>query len=419
MIVGKFFGSVGLSAVTIGHNVSFILTFLCTGLALGGQVLVAQYVGAQDDKGKSEVIGTLMTMCVVGAIIMGLFTLCVYEQVLVWMDVPAEAMKDAKDYTFVSILGVIFIFGYNAICAVLRGMGDSKRPMLIIGVSSCCNIVLDLVFVGVFSMGAMGAALATVMSQAISCVIAAIYLYKHRESFGFDFKLRSFRPVSGKLKAILKLGIPTAIEMIIVNFSFMFVVKLINAYGVSATAAYGVGEKVCGVLRIMASAVGSAACTIEGQTMGAGNVKRVSKIVWSSLLLGSILNIIGMLLVTLWPEQIFMLFDDDPETIKYGIDYISIAVWSFLGYSYMSTFNGLARAVGNSMLVMIGSILDGFVLRLCLAYLLGEILGLGLIGVYIGLSLAPYGAGLVAMIYFLSGRWKKRILVEATSPEAA
>ncbi len=412
MIVGQFVGSTGLSAVTIGQNVSFILTFVCTGLSLGGQVLIAQYVGANDEKGKSQVIGTLMTMCVIGAVIMGIFTLLVYKTVLVWMDVPAEAMKDAQDYTFVSILGVLFIFGYNAICAVLRGMGDSKRPMLIIGVSSVCNIVLDLLFVGPLKMGAMGAALATILSQGISCVIAAVYLYHRRESFGFDFKPQSFKPDPGKLKAILKIGVPTAIEMVIVNLSFMFVVKLINAYGVSATAAYGVGEKVCGILRIMATAVGTAACTIEGQTMGAGDPKRVSKVVWSSLLLGCALNLIGMVIVMLWPAQIFGLFDNDPETIKFGIGYIHIVGWGFLGYSYMNAFNGLARAVGNAVLVMVGSILDGFVLRLGLAYILGTVAGLGLNGVYLGLTLAPYGAGFVAMIYFLSGKWKKRMLVE-------
>jgi putative MATE family efflux protein len=411
-IVGRFVGSAGLSAVTIGQNVSFILTFLCTGLTMGGQVLVAQHVGAQDEKGKSQVIGTLMTMCVVGAVGIGLITLAIYKPVLVWMDVPDESMQYAKDYTFISIIGVLFIFGYNAICAVLRGMGDSKRPMLIIGISSICNIILDLVFVGPLNMGAGGAALATIMSQALSCIIAAIYLYKKRESFGFDFKLSSFKPDPAKLKAILKIGIPTAIEMIIVNVSFMFVIKLINAYGVHATAAYGVGEKVCGILRIMASAVGMAACTIEGQTMGAGDTERTKKIVWYSLILGCALNLIGMAIVMIWPAQIFALFDDPPETIEYGIDYISIVGWGFLGYSYMNAFNGIARAVGNSVLVMVGSILDGFVLRLGLAYLLGVVANMGLHGIYIGFTLAPYGAGLVAMIYFLSGRWKKRVLVE-------
>lgn len=412
MVVGQFVGSTGLSAVTIGQNVSFILTFICTGLSTGGQVLVAQYVGANDEKGKSQVIGTLMTMCVIGAFVIGIFTLAIYKTVLVWMNVPTEAMKDAQEYTFVSILGVFFIFGYNAICAVLRGMGDSKRPMLIIGIASVCNIVLDLLFVGPLKMGAMGAALATVIAQGVSCVIAAVYLYHRRESFGFDFKLQSFKPNTEKLKAILKIGIPTAIEMVIVNVSFMFVVRLINAYGVSATAAYGVGEKVCGILRIMASAVGTAACTMEGQTMGAGNPRRVKQIVWYSLLIGCALNLIGMVIVMLWPAQIFSLFDDEPETIRYGIGYIRIVGWGFLGYSYMNTFNGLARAVGNAVLVMIGAILDGVVLRLGLAYILGTVAGFGLNGVYLGLTLAPYGAGLVAMIYFLSGKWQKRMLVK-------
>jgi Na+-driven multidrug efflux pump len=146
--------------------------------------------------------------------------------------------------------------------------------------------------------------------------------------------------------------------------------------------------------------------------MGAGDTERTKKIVWYSLILGCALNLIGMAIVMIWPAQIFALFDDTPETIEYGIDYISIVGWGFLGYSYMNAFNGIARAVGNSVLVMVGSILDGFVLRLGLAYLLGVVANMGLHGIYIGFTLAPYGAGLVAMIYFLSGRWKKRVLVE-------
>lgn len=181
LIVGRFTGSAGLSAVSTGSNVTFILTFLCTGLTIGGEVLVAQHVGANDDKGKSEVIGTLFTMCIIAAFIVGAIALALYKPMLSLMNTPPEALKDAEDFALVSIFGVFFIFGYNSICSILRGIGDSKRPMYFIGISSIVNIALVCVFVGPLNMRALGAGLATVIAQGISCVVAVVYLYRRRE----------------------------------------------------------------------------------------------------------------------------------------------------------------------------------------------------------------------------------------------
>lgn len=418
MIVGQFTGNTGLSAITSASNLMVVLTCICIGLAVGGDVLVAQYVGAGDHKGKSEVIGTLFTMSIVAALFMGILALLVYKPMLGLMNVPEAAQADAEAYTLTSIFGVFFIFGYNSICAVLRGMGDSKRPMYIIGISAVCNIVLDYIFVGALGMRAFGAALATVISQGLSCVIAVIYLYRNREQFGFDFRLESFRPKAVKLRQILKIGVPTAVEMVIINFTFMYVVSMINVYGLAASAAYGVGNKVDNMLRIVASAIGTAASTIEAQCMGAGDTKRTSKVLLCGLILGLALNTISMVVVRTWAAQIFSLFDNDPETISYGVQFVNIMSWSYWAFALMNTFNGLARAVGNTGLVLLGSILDGVVLRLGLAYLLGTTAGLGLDGVYIGLMLAPYGAALVGAVYYLSGRWKKRRLVEPTENPA-
>lgn len=412
LIVGQFTGNVGLSAVTTGSNLTTVLTCVCIGLAVGGEVMVAQHVGALDNKGKSEVIGTLFTMSILAAFFMGLIALLIYKPMLGLMNVPEAAQADAGAYTLMSIFGVLFIFGYNSICAVLRGMGDAKRPMYIIGISAVCNIVLDYIFVGPLGMRAFGAALATVISQGVSCVIAVVYLYRKREQFGFDFSLGSFRPKADKLRKILKIGIPTSVEMVIVNISFMYIISMVNIYGTAASAAYGVGNKVDAMLRIVGSAVGTAASTIEAQCIGAGDTKRTSRVLAAGLVLGLSLNTVAMLAVRLWPAQIFALFDNDPGTISYGLQYVRIMSWSYWAFALMNTFNGLARAVGNTVLVLIGSILDGVALRLGLAYLLGTVAGLGLDGVYIGLMLAPYGAALVAGIYYFSGRWKTRKLIE-------
>lgn len=176
--------------------------------------------------------------------------------------------------------------------------------------------------------------------------------------------MKSFRPKTDKLKKLLKIGIPTAVEMVIINLSFMFVVSMINIYGLAASAAYGVGHKIDVMLRIVATAIGTASSTMEAQCMGAGNVKRTSQILGIGLCLSLALNTIAMLIVRIWSAQVFSLFDSDPETIRYGIRYVQIMCFGYWGFSFMNIFNGLARAVGNTLLVLVGSILDGVVLRL-------------------------------------------------------
>ena len=144
-------------------------------------------------------------------------------------------------YFVISAVGIVFIFGYNSVCAIMRGLGDSKRPMYFVAVSTVTNIILDLIFVGPLHWGAGGAAAATIIAQGISFVSAFIYLYRHREGFVFDFQPKSFRIVGERLKTMLKVGIPFALQFSMLMISMLFVVSMVNSYGVSASAGYGVG----------------------------------------------------------------------------------------------------------------------------------------------------------------------------------
>jgi putative MATE family efflux protein len=191
LIVGQFCGSESMSGVNIGGQVTFILTNTIIGLCMGGTVLIGQYIGAGNKGALKRVIATLITLLTVLSIFITVIMLLIKVPVLRLIRTPPESFRESDQYLTVTLTGIIFIFGYNALAAILRGMGNSKQPLYFVTAACITNIILDLVFVAVFKWGAFGAALATVLSQALSVFLCINYMI--RNNFQFDFKLRSFR----------------------------------------------------------------------------------------------------------------------------------------------------------------------------------------------------------------------------------
>ena len=245
LVVGQFAGEVAMSGVNIGGQVSFLITNMVFGLAVGATVLIGQYMGADDRKSMHETIATLFVSLTVAAVVITVAMLALQEPLLRLIQTPAESFSEARIYFFISMLGTIFIFGYNALSAVMRGLGDSRNPLIFVAIACGVNVVLDLLFVAVFHMGAAGAALATIMSQAISMILCIFYLRKN--NFIFDFSLDSFKGATKKqLKLILKIGIPTSIQNVATSASFLFLTALVNSIGVMASAAVGAVGKLNG-----------------------------------------------------------------------------------------------------------------------------------------------------------------------------
>ena len=200
-----------------------------------------------------------------------------------WLNTPAECWDQAMGYTLVSALGLPFVYGYNCICAVLRGMGDSKRPFYFIAVAAITNLVLDLVFIVGFQMAAVGAALATIIAQALSFVLAAIFLWRNRERYGFHISKAFFRPVKNELVLLIKIGLPMALKSNAINLSIMFVNSYINAFGVAASAASGAGTKVSALTHIITQGLNLASSAMIGQNIGANKPDRVRQVVKTSI----------------------------------------------------------------------------------------------------------------------------------------
>ncbi|MCQ2597812.1 MAG: MATE family efflux transporter [Treponema sp.] len=411
VIVGKFVGSAGLSAITIGSQVFNLMATLCIGFSVGGQVFISQLIGANEYKRLNQTIGTVFSLVGILGLLMTFIGFFCSEFVLNLMNTPEESFPMAVAYMRVCSGGVLFTYGYNMVSAVLRGMGDSKRPLLFILISTVVNLTGDLLFVGYFKMGAAGAAWATILGQAVSFIIALIFLVRRKESFHFDFRPRSFIPETGTSAKLIKLGIPFALQSSSIDISMMFVCALVNSFGVIASATFGVGSRLQSLGFVMSGAVGAFVSSMVGQNIAAGKMDRVHKGIHLGLVSSIIFWGILAAVFLIFPAGCFSLFSKDPEVLGMAPLYMMCMAVGVPALACMTPYNGFIQGIGNSKMSLIFSILDGFVARITLSYLIGVVAGLGLKGFFLGYFLAPYFTTIPAMIYYYSGIWKKRKLL--------
>ena len=412
IIVGQFVGAEGLSAVSVASQVFTFMTMLCLGFATGGQVYISQLIGSGRKDKLNNTIGTLFSIVFMIGIVMSVIGLVFKTQILHLLNTPSESFHYALDYMVVCSLGILFTYGYNLLSAIFRGMGDSKHPFIFILIASLVNVVLDLFFICVLHLSVLGAALATILGQAVSFICALIYLYNHKTSFGFDFKLESFKIDTKIASALLKIGVPFAVQNAAINISMMFVNTLVNGLGVYASATFGVGLKLDDIINKISAGIMYAASSMVGQNVAAKKYDRTKSIVWYSIGLSSILYLCFGLLMFLKPKLLFGFFTSDIEVIKLAPIYVSAILWNYPAMVLMRGTNGLIQGCGNSKLSLVFSLLDAVVFRIGLSYLMGIVLNLGLYGFFLGYGLAAYGTSIPGMIYFLSNKWQSFELIQ-------
>ena len=316
IVVGKYVGSVGLSAVSIGGDILNMLTFVAMGFSSAGQIIISQYTGAGRKDKVTKLIGTMFTFLLICALTIMVLGMTFHEWVIRLLNTPTEAFADVKSYVLVCLSGLVFIYGYNMVSAVLRGMGDSKHPFQFIATAAIVNLVLDLLFVGSWGMGAMGAALATVIGQAVSFISSIVLLYRMREQFGFDFKLTSFRIHKDVFKPMISLGIPMVIQSAAINFSKMFVHAWINSYGVVISAVSGVGNKLGNIVNMFGNAFSTAGGAMNGQSIGAAKYDRVPKVIGTTFVINATVAAIFSAAVFFFPDAVFGVFTDDMAVLR-------------------------------------------------------------------------------------------------------
>jgi len=408
IIVGKYVGTAGLSAVSQSSLIVNFVTMVCMGFSNGGQVLIAQALGAGKRRELNRIIGTLFSLIACISIALSAIILLFRPGILHMMNIPAESWDMSTDYLTICGAGLFFTAGYNMVSAVLRGMGDSRRPFLFICIASVVNLVLDILFTGILGWGVAGAAWATIIGQAASFLFSLFYLYRSRVEFGFDFKPSSFRIAKTSSGMMLSLGTPMAIQAGCINLSMLYVNSLVNDLGVVASATFGVGVRIDDIVNKISQGIQFAALPMISQNIAAGEQKRACKVVWYAWAYSAVWTIVFIAIYLLFGKGLFMLFSDDAAVHAMSSTFISAILWMFPAMMIMRGSSAFIQGIGNAKLSMILSILDGVALRIGLSTLFGIVFDWGFYGFVLGYGIAAYGCALPGMIYFLMGKWKKR-----------
>ncbi len=408
--VGKFGDAAAISAVSISGQIVFLIHAVGIGLSSGGQVLISQQIGVRQFKQLSVTIGTLVAFTTLISSLVAVIGGIGAEFWIQLLRTPAAAQTGAVHYLIICCLGTPFMCISGSMCAVLRGVGESKQPMYILLVAAIANGIMDVIFVAMLGWGAAGAAIATSAAQVFSAAYALGYAYHCRDQLGFDFRPSSFRIEGKTLKIILKLGMPLVVMSASITVSLIVITAFVNAYGVAASAITGIGSKITSVVNAVTSAMQTACSSVVAQNFAAGKMQRVRKTNY-------ICNLICMgffLLVAVaclgFPVQIIGIFttSSEVEVLALAREYMWIMCWMYLAFCAMSTSLGHINGVGFTSFNLAVSILDGVICRIGLSLLFGYVLNLGVASYWWGSAIAAYVSVFFGLGYFFFGHWETR-----------
>ncbi len=365
LVVGRFGSTSGLSAVSTGSQVLNLVTFVVTQLAMGVTVLIARYIGEKREKEIGAVLGGA---AVVFTILAGcLFVLLVLfaRPISVLMQAPQEALALTASYVRICGCGILFIVAYNVLSAVFRGLGDSRSPLLFVLVACLVNVAGDLVLVAGLHLDAAGAALATVLAQAVSvgCALAIL----RRKKLPFTFRKSDMR-LNEQCRRFLAIGLPLALQEFLTQLSFLALCAFVNRLGLAASSGYGVASKIVSFVMLVPSALMQSMASFVAQNIGAGNVKRAKKSMFTGIAVGVAFGIVMFALVLRKGDVLAGLFSTDAEVVRRGFEYlrgfapetiVTAVLFSMVGY-----FNGSNQ----TLWVMIQGLIQTLLVRLPLAY---------------------------------------------------
>jgi putative MATE family efflux protein len=408
IIIGHYAGNIGTVAVSLGGKMLMFLTVVAMGLSNGGQILISQQVGAKRYDQINYTIGSLFSILGIASLLCSAACLIFSRQIIVWLNTPHESFNAALSYLRITSSGLPLMFGYTAVSSVLRGMGDSKSPLLFIGIAAALNLVLDIIFITVFKMGATGTALATVIAQGMSFAFSSVLLYKRRRQLHFNFARRSFAIDKEKAKIILRIGLPMSANGGLIQVTQLFIMSYVNMFGLVQAAAYGIGDKIIHLLNVVQQSMQQSSGAMIGQNIGAGKRERVKKIVWTVLGLNMLVSVVVSAAILLFPGAVFGLFTKDPSVLEYRFSFMLMAALCLFLSSIMSAFSGVTTGTGNAELSFLAGFLDGVVFRVILSFFFGYTMHMGVKGFFLGNTLARLGPLMVHCPYYFSGAWKRR-----------
>lgn len=352
VVVGRFVGTEALAAVggSTGQIVNLIVNFF-VGLASGATVIIARYYGAKNQRDLNDTLHTAAALSLVGGILTTIVGIAATPAMLRLMKTPENVMEGSQTYLSIYFAGILFVFIYNVGSAILRAVGDSKRPLYFLIVCCFINIFLDIVLVVFFHMGVAGAAIATVISQAVSAVLVIIVLMRSTDMYRLVPKQIRFHKFL--LVSIITIGLPAGIQSIMYNISNMIIQTSLNGLGTDTMAAYTAFGKIDAIYWMISGAFSVSIMTFIGQNYGAGKYDRMKKSVKVCLLLDFIASILVSALLLFLGQFLFRLFTTDPDVIKIGMHIIHVIAPSYVLFIFIEILSSTLRGMGNVLAPML------------------------------------------------------------------
>ena len=402
-IVGQFNAVDGITAVSNGSQVMHMLTAILVGLAMGVTVSISHAVGAKKHKLVEKTIGNTITLFACISIVSTLLLLIFVKPLVVLLNVPQEAMTGTVQYLVICFIGIPFITAYNIISSIYRGLGDSKSPMYIIAIACLLNIILDYIFIGLFHMGPIGAALGTTVSQSVSVIIALISM-KYRTS-DIHIKKEDLHLQSQVFKHILKVGFPVAIQDGCIQVAFIIITIIANSRGLNDAAAVGIVEKIVTAIFIIPSTMLATVSALSAQNIGAKDYGRARTVLKYAVIITTLYGIIVALIVECAAPTLLGLFTKDTTVILLGVQYISSYIIDTIFAGVHFSFSGYFAADGKSYIGFIHNIIAISLVRVPGSYIASIMYSHNLFPM--GLA-APLGSLLSVIICLIAYRILKK-----------
>ena len=366
-VIGLYDGVASTTAVSIGSQFMHFLTVMIVGLAMGSTVTLARAVGAKNEGGASQTIGSSVSLFIAVSVVTATVLLLIIRPIVSVMSTPVEAINGTADYLRICFIGIPFITAYNVIASIFRGIGDSKSPMYFVAVACAFNILLDFIFIGSMNMGPVGAVLGTTLSQTFSVGISLLYL--RRKGLGIRLHKHDLRPDRPTLSKILKIGTPIALQDGFIQIAFLAITVIANNRGLVDSAAVGIVEKLIGMLFLVPSAMLSTVSTMTAQNIGAGKAQRCRLTLRYAVMIALSYGMLMAILIQFTAEPIVGWFTSDPEVIHAGGQYFRSYVIDTVFAGIHFCLSGYFVAYGYSIVSFIHNVASIILARVPLSYI--------------------------------------------------
>ena len=404
IIVGQFLGKEALAAVSASFFIYYFIISLVIGVGSGTTVVISQLFGAKQYQKVQLAFSSFFIFMLVGGIILSIAGIIFAEPVFRLTNTPEEVIPQAVAYFRIYIGGTFLFVTFNSIISILRGVGESVRPMRFILITTVLNIAFDLLFILVFKWGIEGAARATVVSQGIGMCIALAYVNNthpllsiKKQDMLFDWKL---------FKESLKIGLPTSVQQCAIALGLIALLGIVNSFGTNTLTAYGAAGKIDTIITQAVLTLSGALAAFCGQNIGAGRLDRVKKGVQFTMYTNIALGLLTFAAVYLFGNEMMRIFTKDIDVVAIGKEYLLIIGGFFIVHGALNVYNGALRGAGDTLFPMITSLICLWLIRIPLAYYLSSWLGRNGIWWAIGISIT---IGLiVTFVYYKMGFWKRR-----------